>query len=92
MTPEKIIAVARMYRERFEREGIPKERMDPKAFFDSTEEMLAHAHYLADTTEEHARNPETYGKANRHLASLQTLLWTAEWYTLDDLMNHNRPG
>ena len=91
MTPEKICSVVAMYRTRLEKEEIPKQRMDPQKFFHTKGEMLAHAHYLTDTTEEYARDPETYGKANRHLASLQTLLWTAGWYTLADLMNHNRP-
>ncbi|OHA79746.1 MAG: hypothetical protein A2675_04000 [Candidatus Yonathbacteria bacterium RIFCSPHIGHO2_01_FULL_51_10] len=91
MTPEKICSVVALYRARFEKEGIPKQRMDPQKFFSSQQEMLAHAHYLTDTTEEYACDPELFAKANRHLASLQTLLWTAEWYTLADLMNHNRP-
>ncbi len=91
MTLEKIYAVVKMYRTRFEKEGIPKKRMDPQSFFKSKEEMLAHAHYLLDGIEEYAKDSDKKGKCGRHLGSCQTLLWTAGWYTLEELMNHNRP-
>lgn len=91
MTPEKIQAVVRIYRAQFEKEGVPKTRMDPRSFFASKEEMLAHAHYLLDGIEEYAKDPDKQGKCRRHLGSCQTLLWTAGWYTLEELMNHNRP-
>jgi len=65
--------------------------MNPTSFFDDTGQMLAHAHFLLDGVEEYARDPEKKGKTGRHLGSLQTLLWVARWYTLEELMQHNRP-
>jgi len=90
MEQEKILSVVAKYRQRFEARCIPKKKMDPHHFFLSKEEMLAHAHFLLDGIEEYARNPQKEGKTGRHLGSVQTLLWVAEWYTLEDLMNHNR--
>ena len=88
-------------RARFEAEKIPKQRIDPRKFFGWLEifgfivvpkkRLLAHAHYLLDGVEQYARDPEKVGKTGRHLGSLQTLLCTAKWYTLEELMEHNRP-
>lgn len=87
----KILQVVTRYRERFEREKIPARRMDTDAHFSSKQEMLMHAHYLLDGIETYARMPSKKGKTGRHLGSLQTLLWVAGWYTLGEIMGHNRP-
>lgn len=93
MTPEKIISVITMYEERLLKEGVPKQRMDPKRTFASLtkEEILAHVHYLIDGVKEYATTPDKEGKTGRHLGSIQMCLSFAGWYTLEDLMNHNRP-
>lgn len=65
--------------------------MDINAHFSSQKEMLMHAHYLLDGIETYARMPNKKGKTGRHLGSLQTLLWVAGWYTLGEIMEHNRP-
>ena len=93
MTPEKIISIVGRYADQLKETGIPKQRMDPKRTFrDLTrEELLAHAHFLSDEVQELVQQPELYGKANRHLASVQLCLSFAGWYTLQDLMDHNRP-
>jgi len=91
MTAKKIYSVVSMYRARFEKERIPKKRMDPQLFFASKEEMLAHAHYLLDGIEKYVKDPNKKGKCERHLGSCQTLLWVAGWHTLEELINHNRP-
>ncbi len=92
MTPEKIISVVEMYEKRLAQAGIPKTRMDPKRTFGSltSEERLAHAHYLCDGVRTAAYAPGKFGKANRHLASVQLCLSFADWYTLEELMGHNR--
>ncbi|MHB8710609.1 MAG: hypothetical protein ACYC6X_03615 [Minisyncoccota bacterium] len=93
MTPEKIIAVIEMYEERLRRARIRKIRMDPKCTFESLSKglLLAHAHSLCEGVKEYARDPQKQGKANRHLTAVQMCLSFAGWYTLEDLMNHNRP-
>ena len=92
MTPEKILSVVQFYRERFEKEGIVTERMGTDEFFYSHNQMLSHAYCLLDGVEKFISEGEgMLEKANKHLGSLQTLLWTAGWYTLGELMEHNRP-
>ena len=97
MTTEKILEVVTLYRKRFETEKVHKERMDLFSHFSFSNQevakrkMLEHAYYLLDGVEEFARNPDKIGKTNRHLGSIQTLLLISGWYTLDELMNHNRP-
>ena len=92
MTEQKILEVVERYRKQFEEQKIPKKRIDTsKKFKDvSTDEALAHAHYLLDGIEEYAKNPEKVGKTGRHLGSLQTILSYAGWISLDDMMDHNR--
>lgn len=93
MTPQKILEVICMYEARLAAEGVPKKRISPGQSFGtcSSQEILAHAHYLCDTAKEYAQDPERQGKANRHLTALQMCLSFANWYTLEQLMEHNRP-
>lgn len=94
MTLEKIISVIEMYEKRLREESVPKIRMDPKRTFHSTSvaERLAHAHFLCDGVKEYAKDPERQRKTGSHLTAVQMCLSFAGWYTLEDLMNHNRPG
>ena len=93
MTPEKIIEIIEMYERRLEVSGVPKTRIDPKRTFASLsrEEILAHAHFLCDGVKEFARDPERQRRAGSHLTAIQMCLSFAGWYTLADIMNHNRP-
>ncbi len=93
MDSSTILAVCNMYQKRFDTEGIPKKRMDEKKFFESKDEMLAHANYLLDGIRGFSvsMSLRNIGKTGRHLGSVQTLLWVAGWYTLEEIMNHNRP-
>lgn len=93
MTPEKMIAVIEMYEQRLAKEGIPKVRMDPKLTFGelSQFELLCHAHFLCDDAKVFAQDPARQRKAGSHLTAIQICLSFAGWYTLEDLMSHNRP-
>lgn len=88
-----MISIIEMYEKRLRAAGIPKVRMDPKRTFGSLarEEMLAHAHFLCDGVKEYAMNPEKQRKAGSHLTAVQMCLSFAYWYTLEELMDHNRP-
>lgn len=92
MTPEKIVAVVEMYEKRLESSGVPKKRMNPALSFGvcTSEEILSHAHYLCATTKEYAQDPQRQAKANQRLTALQMCLSFANWYTLAQLMEHNR--
>ena len=67
--------------------------MDPKLTFgELTEgELLRHAHFLCDGAKIFAINPDRRRKAGSHLTVIQMCLSFAGWYTLEDLMRHNRP-
>jgi len=94
MTPEKVVQVIEMYEERLSAEGIPKKRMDPRRTFGSlsAEEALAHAHYLCSGVKKYAQDPNRQRKTGSHLTSVQLCLSLANWYTLSELMDHNRPS
>lgn len=81
-----------MYEKRLRDFGVPMKQMDPKRTFASlsVDEMLAHAHYLCAGVKIFALDPERQRKAGSHLTSVQLCLSFAGWYTLEDLMNHNR--
>ena len=93
MNSEKIISVVEMYEKRLCKKGIPKICMNPKRTFASLskEEMLAHAHFLIDGVKEYAKDDNKQRKTGSHLTVIQMCLSLAGWYTLEDLMNHNRP-
>ncbi len=94
MTPEKIVSVIEIYERRLKTGGIPKRRMSIQRTFGnlSSAEALAHAYSLCDGAKEYAHDPEHQGKANRHLTAIQMCLSLANWYTLGELMEHNRPS
>ncbi|HVU80300.1 MAG TPA: hypothetical protein VHD37_02970 [Candidatus Paceibacterota bacterium] len=93
MTPEKIISVIETYEQRLRKADIPKIRMSPKRTFGSCDkmELLAHAHYLCGGVKEYARDPDKLRKTGSHLTAVQMCLSFADWYTLEELMDHNRP-
>ena len=93
MTPEKIIAVIEMYEEQLQAAGVPKIQMDLHRTFGSlsSKENLAHAHFLCDGVKEYARDPERQRKAGSHLTAVQMCLSNANWITLGEMMDHNRP-
>ena len=92
MSGEKIVAVIEMYEMRLRAEKVPKMRIDPRCTFGGVteSELLEHAHYLCEGAKGYARDPAKYGKANRHLTAIQMCLSLANWYTLAELMEHNR--
>ncbi len=93
MTPEKIVSVIEMYEARLFAADIPKVRVSPACTFAclSKAEILAHAHYLCDGVKKFAQDPNMLRKTGSHLAAVQMCLSFAGWYTLGELMEHNRP-
>lgn len=93
MDSQKVLSVVKVYEDRLLEECVPKKRMDTSRTFASLskEEVLAHAHFLIDGVKEYAVIEGKEGKTGRHLASIQVCLSFAGWYTLLELMNHNKP-
>jgi len=92
MTPSQIIQVIAVYEHRLVDARVPKIRLDPKRTFRSTTiaERLSHAHYLCAGVKKYALDAEQQRKAGSHLAAVQMCLSFAGWYTLEELMEHNR--
>ncbi|MDO8742648.1 MAG: hypothetical protein Q7J45_03925 [bacterium] len=90
---EAVVAIIEGYECRLRGAGIPKNKMDPRRTCESLNmfEILAHAHYLCDGVKEFAGNPRKQRKMGSHLAAVQMFLSFAGWYTLQELMDHNRP-
>lgn len=92
MKRKKIYAVVEQYATALHAKHIkPKRIPTNKTFRDcSVDELLSHAHYLVVMFSTYDAEAQ-YGKLNRHPAAIQMLLSFAGWYTLHDLMEHNRP-
>ena len=93
MTPEKIVRLIERYERELQAAGIPQARMDIDRTFGSLsrEENLAHAHYLCSGVKRFAQDPNLQRKTGSHLTAVQMCLSNAGWYTLRELMDHNRP-
>lgn len=92
MTPEKVVSVIKMYTFWLKVAKVPKKRMDPSKTFGSASKraLLAHAHFLCQGVIDFSSDPGKTGKMHRHLTAVQMCLSFADWYTLEDLMRHNR--
>lgn len=94
MTPEKVLEVLDLYEEAFTRSGIGKIQIK----FDSklsgavatTLGALAHCHGMIDEMRQFVAEGRM-DKVFRWLGFMQGVLWTNGWYTLAELMDHNRP-
>ena len=93
MTPERIILIIENYERKLRDNGIPKVRMDlHKTLRDLDRlDLLAHAHFLCEGAKEYARDADRQDKANRHFTAIQMCLSAAGWYSLEDLLRHNKP-
>lgn len=92
MNANKIISVIEEYEVQLRKAGIPKRRIKEDQYFRdlTADEMLAHAHFLCDGVKEYAKYPTKQRKAGSHLTAVQMCLSFAGWYTLGELMDHNR--
>jgi hypothetical protein len=92
MTPASVLEVVKSYEAILTIFPTPPARLDtnkPGPF--AIKELIAHAKYLLPGIKELALQEGKWGKANRHLASVQMFLLMAGVFSLEDLMNHNRP-
>jgi hypothetical protein len=95
MDTHKITRILVEYKTKLDDLGVKPERiLTHKTFRDYTEDpgaLLSHALYLVDGALVTAQDKEKYGKLNRHLTAIQMCLSFAGIYSLDQLMNHNKP-
>jgi hypothetical protein len=90
MTSEKLQTVIDTYRAKFLAMGIPKIDFPHERILDIPVLGLGHCHGMLDRMEEFIKE-NRLDKVYRWLGFIQGVLWIQKIYTLDDLMNHNRP-
>lgn len=90
MTGDKVLEVIALYRAEFKKWGIEEEKHPYDTLPDSDKVALRHCHQMLDRMEEFVRD-ERIGKAFRWLGFLQGVLWRCGVFTLEELMDHNRP-
>ncbi len=87
----KVLEVIDVYRNHFEKLGIPKLDAPHNQFMNrASYNMLAHCHGMLDEMEKFVAEGRME-KAFRWLGFIQGCLWSAGLYTLEELKNHNRP-
>ena len=93
MMPTKILSIVDVYTLRLLESGVTAKRIDVRKSFAqlNTPETLAHALYLCENIRSFVHDTKKVGKSGRHLASIQMCLSFAGWYSLEEVMEHNRP-
>lgn len=92
MKKNPFLPIIERYEQRLAAASVPKRRMDTRRTFESLtrEEILAHAHYLCDGVKEFSLDRKRLRRTGSHLTAIQMCLSFVGWYTLDELMEHNR--
>jgi soluble cytochrome b562 len=89
MTESKILAAVALYRARFETDRVPKRRHPSSSPMQSSDEGLAHCHWMLDDIERFAEQGKL-DKAQRWLCFVQGVLWCNHHFTIDEMREHNR--
>lgn len=90
MTKNKILEVIERYRQKFIEIGVDPIDFDHNSLAENTELTLGHCHGMLDQMVEFLKE-ERVEKTFRWLGFIQGCLFTEKIYTLNELMNHNRP-
>ena len=91
MDDKKILEVINTYRRVFKLMGVGKIDFPHDRILIDSNKAPAHCHGMLDQMEKFLREGRRE-KVFRWLGFVQGCLWSASIYTLDDLMNHNRPN
>ncbi len=90
MDAKKISEVIAIYRKYFLEKGIPAVEFPHNGKAGSGKEILSHCHAMLEKMKGFLKEGRTE-KTFRWLGFIQGCLWSTGQYTLEDLMNHNRP-
>ncbi len=90
MDNAKILEVVQTYRKFFETKGIEPIDYPHELILDSIDYGLAHCHGMLKKTEQFVKEGRRE-KAFRWLGFVQCAVWITSNYSLEQLMNHNRP-
>lgn len=89
MDGDKVREVLAIYRRKFEKMGVPKQKFSAVQL-PVTPSVLAHCHAMLDEVEIFIQEGRVE-KAMRWLGFIQGCLWSQGMYNLEDLKNQNRP-
>jgi len=87
----KILEVVGIYSELFKSKGIEPADYPHGLMLDSPHSVLAHCAGMLGKIREFVKEGRIE-KAFRWLGFMQGCLWVTGYYSLEDLMNHNRPA
>lgn len=90
MGPEKVLEVVASLKHYCVERGIEARRADIHVLCPSQTTALQHAHYLCDEVVDLVREGRME-KAFRHMSFAQCIFWSFRIFTIDDLMQQNRP-
>jgi hypothetical protein len=90
MDDTKILEVIQIYRSFFEEKGIEPIDYPHELILDSLDHGLAHCHGMLKKIEQFVEEGRR-DKVFRWLGFVQGVVWTTSNYSLEQLMNHNRP-
>lgn len=91
MTPDKIREVIEIYRIHFEELGVEKEDYPHEEIVFLPCDIFGHCYGMLDKMLVFLEEGKVE-KAFRWLGFIQGCLWSTQTYTLENLMNHNRPS
>ena len=89
MDGKKVLEVIGIYRNFFEKLGIPNDKIVKTKRVYHSDNILAHCHGMLDEMEKFVAEGRI-DKGFRWLGFIQGCLWSAGHYTLEELKNHNR--
>lgn len=94
MTPEKVLEVLNLYERMFIEADVSRGQVGfgvtLNADEESTKISLEHCHGMIDEMRQFVAGGRM-DKVFRWLGFIQGVLWVNGWYTLAELMDHNRP-
>src|SRR3989338_7446710 len=90
MDGKKVLEVIGVYRKYFETVGVSKENLPHDKLMGNGRSVLGHCHGMLDEMEKFVAEGRM-DKVFRWLGFVQGCLWSAGYYDLQSLKNHNRP-
>ena len=90
MDGKKVLEVIGIYRKYFETIGVSKENLPHDKLMGNGRSTLSHCHGMLDEMEKFVAEGRM-DKVFRLLGFVQGCLWSAGYYDLQSLKNHNRP-
>ena len=90
MTPEKVLEVIEIYKNKLQELGVNSDRLSGNEIPTTRNGFLGHCRAMLDVTELLIKD-NRMEKAFRWLGFVQGVFWVLGLYTIEEMKNHNRP-